>query len=272
MSQTFVDNYISEVGIAYGSLPGLRAVVDVTLRPPSGAGFGQRHQYPMVWYAQALAAGPASPPTGPWWSPLLGGDPARVGAEYVAEDDSDPTRLTETEGAPPGSIDDAVAHHVVPLELDGSGSTINLDAESDVVEATFTTSEDSLLLEFDVAFDGATADATLTVAVDGRARYTAVGPADGVGRPGSFVLLWDVEPGQHTLTVALTDAGADVAAVMADLRVVEAADIVRDDTEQQTTILVAAVVVGAALAVIAVFLGIALLVRWLLRRDELAGH
>ena len=33
---TFVDNYISEVGIRYGDLPGLELVVDTQLRPPGG--------------------------------------------------------------------------------------------------------------------------------------------------------------------------------------------------------------------------------------------
>ena len=99
-SQTFVDNYISEVGIRYGDLPGLRSVVDVRLSPPDELNFSQSHQYPIVWWTDALAVGRSTPPAGPWWSPLLGGDPASVGAYYEAEDAEDPLALTELDRCP----------------------------------------------------------------------------------------------------------------------------------------------------------------------------
>ncbi|MGI9052772.1 MAG: hypothetical protein ACR2HQ_09010, partial [Ilumatobacteraceae bacterium] len=54
--ETFVDNYISLAGIRYGDLPGLEQIVDTTLMPPDG-GSAVKHEYPLVWYAEALAAG-----------------------------------------------------------------------------------------------------------------------------------------------------------------------------------------------------------------------
>ena len=150
---TFVDNYVSEVGIRYGDLPGLELVVDTQLRPPGG-GFGARHQYPLVWYREVLAAGPGTPPTGPWWSPLLGGDPASVGADYAADDAADPLLLTEVDGTPSADVAADLLWPAVPLELATGGSALTVGAPADVVTVDLPTTEDSLLLEFDVAFDG----------------------------------------------------------------------------------------------------------------------
>ena len=87
--------------------------------------------------------------------------------------------------------------------------------------------------------------ATLTLGVDGRERYTAVGPSDGDGAPGAFVLLWDVEPGDHTLTIALTGA-TDGTATLSDLRIVEVDDIVRNATAEETDALTVVAIVFAA--------------------------
>lgn len=58
--QTFVDNYISYVGIPFAGYPGLEQVVDVKTAPPPSDGPGQKHSFAIVWYrtsAQNLSAG-----------------------------------------------------------------------------------------------------------------------------------------------------------------------------------------------------------------------
>ncbi len=267
---TFVDNYISEVGIRYGDLPGLELVVDTQLHPPDG-GFTVRHQYPLVWYRETLEAGPGLAPTGPWWSPLLGGDPAAVGAYYAARDAASPLALTEVEGVPSADVAADLLWPAVPLELATGGSALTVGAPADLVAVDLPTTEDSLLLEFDVAFDGAAQDASLEVAVDGRLRYTAVGPAAGTGDPGSMVLLWDLQPGEHTLTVALTGGGDGATATLSGLRIVEVDGIVRNLDEQQTTELVEIVLVVAGAVAVAVLVGLVLLVRSLVRRRRHAA-
>jgi hypothetical protein len=266
---TFVDNYISEIGIRYGDLPGLELVADTRLAPPDG-GFSTSHEYPLVWYADVLQAGSTAPPIGPWWSPLLGGDPATVGAYYVQLDSAQPLMLTEEEGRPSAGVAADLAWMVVPLELGTGGSTLTVGDRADAVEVDLSTTERSLLLEFGIVFDGPAAGATLDVAVDGRLRYTAVGPDAGVGAPGAVVLLWDVEPGKHTLTVTLTGGGDGATATLSDLRIVETEGIVRNLDEQQTTELVEILVVVAAVAVIAALVGVALVVRALVRRRRAA--
>ena len=265
-SQTFVDNYISEVGIRYGDLPGLRSVVDVRLAPPDELNFSQSHQYPIVWWTDALTAGRSTPPAGPWWSPSLGGDPASVGAYYEAEDAGDPLALTELEGVPSPAVGYDVLTRVVPLDL-ASGTELVVGGPLPVVEAGFETTEDSLLLEFAVEYGDAADGTTLTLGIDGRERYTAVGPADGVGAPGAFVLLWDVEPGDHTLTAALTGT-TDGIATLSDLRIVEIDDIVRNATAEETDALTVLAIVFAAVIVIALLVGVVLIVRALLRRGR----
>lgn len=264
---TFVDNYISEVGIRYGDLPGLQLIVDTRLRPPDGSTSGARHEYPLVWYAQALADGAGVPPTGPWWSPLLGGDPASVGGYYAARDASAPLVLTEEAGAPPsGAVADTL-WTTVPLELATGGSTLTVGATTDVVEAALQTTDDTLMLEFDVAVDAdSSGGATLDVAVDDRLRYTATGPDAGTATSGSMVLLWDVEPGEHTLTVALTSDGDGATATLTDLRLVEANGFVRSLDEQQTTELTDVVLAILGAIVVAVLIGLALLVVAVIRR------
>lgn len=265
-STTFVDNFISDVGIRYGDLPGLELVVDTRLRPPDGSSFGDRHEYPLVWYRDALEAGADTPPTGPWWSPLLGGDPQSVGAYYVAEESAEPLLLAEVDGVPATGVGTDVLSAVIPLELATGGSALTVGDSTDVIEADFTTSEDSLLLEFGVTFDGPADGAALDVAIDGRMRYTAAGPDAGIGAPGAVTLLWDLEPGEHTLTVALTGAEDGATATLGGLRILEAEGIVRDFDEQETTELVEFVVVVVAVVVLGLLVGLALLVRALVRR------
>jgi len=133
------------------------------------------------------------------------------------------------------------------------------------VEAGFETTEDSLLLEFAVEFDEAASGGTLTLGVDGRERYTAVGPSDGDGAPGAFVLLWDVEPGDHTLTIALTGA-TEGAATLSALRIVQVNDIVRNETAEQTDALTVMAIVFVVVLVIGLLVGAVLIARALLRR------
>jgi len=68
---TFVDNYFSEFGRAYGNEPGLDAIVDTSLdaRQIERTNFEDRHLYPPRWYTAAANQPQAG--VGPMWSPLL---------------------------------------------------------------------------------------------------------------------------------------------------------------------------------------------------------
>lgn len=81
--RTFVDNYFSEFGRAYGNEPGLEAIVDVSLPPDQFErwDFQDRHDYPPRWYT-AAAEQPAAG-VGPAWSPLLGLVFQALGPYYV---------------------------------------------------------------------------------------------------------------------------------------------------------------------------------------------
>jgi hypothetical protein len=264
-TETFVDSYISLVGSPYSGLPGLDQVVDVRLAPPSGDTSAEQHEYPTVWYRQALGA-KGDPPTGPWWSPLLGGDPTSAGRSYQEQDRANPTVLTQLEPAPAATTNDVMAVITTPLELSGGGGSILSLAGGRTTTATvsFPTDATSLTLEFNVGF--ASARGTLNLAVDGRARYTATAPAVGGGAAGAFVLLWDLDPGVHTLTATLTDAQATDQVTLSNLRIASTADIVRNLTAEQTDTLVVVVFVAIGAVIFGLIVVAVLVVRRIVRR------
>ncbi len=82
-SQTFVDNYTSIFGCAYGQQKGLDQVVDVRLVPSQYkvTDVQDKHLYPPKWYTAAALDPQAG--VGPEWSPLLGSKYTSLGLAYV---------------------------------------------------------------------------------------------------------------------------------------------------------------------------------------------
>ena len=109
-SQTFVDNYISEVGIRYGDLPGLEVGRRrATVGHLTSSNFGQSPPVPVVWWTEASPAGPLDARRlvrGGHRS--FGGDPASVGAYYEAEDAEDPLAADRARGIPSPAVGDDV--------------------------------------------------------------------------------------------------------------------------------------------------------------------
>jgi hypothetical protein len=98
-SQTFVDNYTSIFGCAYGEEKGLSQVVDVRLVPSQYkvTNVQAKHLYPPKWYTAAALDPKAG--VGPEWSPLLGSKYTSLGLSYVQTHPGDIARqlaLTRT--------------------------------------------------------------------------------------------------------------------------------------------------------------------------------
>jgi hypothetical protein len=98
-SQTFVDNYTSIFGCAYGLEKGLDQVVDVRLVPSQYkvTDVQDKHLYPPKWYTAAALDPQAG--VGPEWSPLLGSKYTSLGLAYVQTHPGDIARqlaLTRT--------------------------------------------------------------------------------------------------------------------------------------------------------------------------------
>jgi hypothetical protein len=111
--RTFVDNYFSEFGRAYGNEPGLEAIVDVSLPPDQFDRWDlqDRHDYPPRWYA-AAADQPAAG-VGPAWSPLVGPVYQGLGPYYVQQFPADAARqlvLEPGERPPPPSANTFLDH------------------------------------------------------------------------------------------------------------------------------------------------------------------
>ena len=115
--RTFVDNYFSEFGRAYGNEPGLEDIVDVSLPPGQFERWDlqDRHDYPPRWYT-AAAEQPVGG-VGPMWSPLLGPVYQALGPYYVQQFPADAAQQLILEAGtrpPPPSAADLPRPLVVP--------------------------------------------------------------------------------------------------------------------------------------------------------------
>jgi len=268
--QVFVDNYISKVGEPYHGYPGLDAVVDVRLTPPTSDTGGEQHEFPIGWYAGSAAAGA---PVGAGWSPLTGANVGPLATEYRQVAVDTPYALTEVTGPPRTGVGTAVAYATTPLTVAaGSPVTVGVDAGSRVVNVAFSTDRDSLWLTY--AATGGPGD-VLDVFVDGRQRSTMAWPPAGTGAAGRFVILYDVPPGDHVLSLAETGvhpacSGCAPPVFVSDLAVVSTSHIQRNLTPAQTrdlTVAAVALVVVVVLALVGLLVWlVVLLVRAVRRR------
>lgn len=258
--ETFVDNYVSEVGEAYHGYPGLGQIVDVRLAPPTSDNGGEKHEFPIGWYAGTTIA---SSTVGYRWSPLAGGNDSGLGSLYEQTSPTTPLELAQIEGPPISNVGSEVAYDTTPLTIASNGGTgggVTFRSGSpDVVNVDFATDQDSLWLTFDLSVSGPSTDA-VHLFVDGRERSMMSMPSAGTGADGRFVILYDVSPGSHVLSVALEGSGAQVGSptgvVGIDaLAIVSTADIDRNFTPAQTRRLVTWAIVIILIA-IALFLAL----------------
>lgn len=303
--ETFVDNYISYVGTRYGTYPGLEQIVDVKTAPPPSDNGGEKHSFAIVWYrtsAQNMSAG-----VGYAWSPLLGSDPATLGAYYEQPDPSNVLGLNEVNGPPPSNVATQMLVSTAPMQVPGpsdlrgmatgtTGATTGTTGQ--VVESgqptangvtlggsapttwnlTFSTDETSLWLDFELSLDGSSGD-LVSVFVDGRQRYVAGVPNAGTGQAGSFVILYDVTAGDHTLSVVLSNAASDgppasgTVVSLSGLDMASTADIQRNLTQEQTDRrLVAALVIALVVLVLVIVFVIVFIVFVVRRLRHLAAR
>ena len=288
--QTFVDNYISEVGERYSTYPGLADVVDVRTAPPDGD-LSEKHSFAITWYAESTDR---DSHVGSRWSPLTGADVATLATSYEQPEIARPHDLDQVEGPPPPGVRERLAVTTAPLLVAGStgtstGSSTGSSLDGDgtggstgdelVVSGTpggaaspgpttdnltFSTSDDSLWLTFDQQLSGRPGD-LVTLFVDGRERsQAAVGDA-GTGPAGSFVILYDLAPGSHVLSATIsgptTAAPADPSsrATLGHLAVASTSGITRNLTATETYHLAVAVVASGVAGVLAL-LGLVVLV------------
>lgn len=269
--QTFVDNYISLVGERFSVYPGLADVVDVQLAPPTSDNGGQKHEFAIGWYAASAAA--ADSTEGYGWSPLTGANVQNVGTYYEQTSPADELGLTQLQGPPAPSVTNEIALGAQPLVIPGQGSDGVKVSGSGTLTANvlFTTDEESLWLEFDAELGGRVGD-TLQIFIDGRQRSIAAVEDDGMNPAGQFVVLYDIEPGAHTLSLTVggstadTPADTSTTASLRNLRIVSTENITRNleptDTRRLATWALVLIIVTLVMMI-----GLAiLLVVWIVRR------
>lgn len=264
VGETFVDNYVSEVGEEYHGYPGLGQIVDTRLAPPTSDNGGEKHEFPIGWYAGTTVA-PST--VGYRWSPLAGANDSALGSLYEQISPTTPLDLAQIEGPPAPNVGSQVAYDTTPLTIASNGGAgggvMFRSGGPNVVNVDFATDQDSLWLTFDLAVNGPSLD-ELHLFIDGRERSMMAMPSDGTGADGRFLILYDVSPGSHVLSVALegadgqTGIGSGVVGIDS-LAVVSTTDIDRNLTPAQTRRLVT----WALVVIIVVLVLLLVLVVWI---------
>ncbi len=269
-NQTFVDNYISLVGEAYAGFPGLGQVVDVHLLPPSSDAGVDKHQYPIGWYADSAANRSSS--VGLWWSPLVGGNVTNLATTWNQQSSEATQELVlVAQGSAPSPDSNASVSYPSTAIADPTTGPQVATVPNAVSNFTFTTDKDSLWLTFDQAVSGAPTD-TFHLFIDGRERSVLSPPAAGTGADGSFLILYDISSGEHTLSLAAegatngTPASASANGQITNLHISSTTGIQRNLAPTQTKRLIIwgiALVNVLFLTVIAV---VVVFIWWVIRR------
>jgi len=236
-NQTFVDNYISLVGEPYAGYPGLGQIVDVHLKPPSSDPGVDKHQYPIGWYADSATN--KSSGVGLWWSPMMGASDTALATTWnqTSSDPSQELDLVAQGVAPSPTSNSSVSYLSTAIGDPDSGPSVTTMRDS-VSNVEFTTDQDSLWLTFNLTVAGESTD-SFHLFIDGRERSTFAPPADGTGTDGSFLILYDLESGTHTLSLVAEGEtngtyAAQGAAKLTNLRISSTTGIQRNLTPTQT--------------------------------------
>ena len=275
-NQTFVDNYISLVGEAYAGFPGLGQVVDVHLMPPSSDAGVDKHQYPIGWYADSAAN--RSSGVGLWWSPLVGGNVTTLATTWNQSSALDTQELVLIpQGSAPPPDSNASVSYLSTAIADPASALQVTTVPNAVSNFTFTTDKDSLWLTFDQIVSGTPTD-TFHLFIDGRERSVLAPPAEGTGTDGSFLILYDINSGEHTLSLAAegaidgAPASTSAKGQITNLHISSTTDIQRNLAPTQTKRLI---IWGIALINVLFLTVIALLVVfvwWIIRRVRRARN
>ena len=275
-NQTFVDNYISLVGEPYAGYPGLGQVVDVHLLPPPSDAGVDKHQYPIGWYANSAET--RSSGVGLWWSPLMGANPAPLATTWN-QTSSDPAQELQlvADGVAPSPTENAsVSYPSTEIAQPPAGLTVSSSGDT-VSNLDFTTNEDSLWLTFTTTVTGSPDD-SFHLFIDGRERSTFAPPSEGTGSDGSFLILYDLESGSHTLSLVLEGStssspiSSPASGQLTNLQISSTTDIQRNLTPTQTKRLLIWVMVLIILVILILLVAVTLLIRWIIRRVRHDRH
>ena len=178
--------------------------------------------------------------------------------------------------APPPDSNASVSYLSTAIDDPPSGLQVETVPNA-VSNFTFTTDKDSLWLTFDQVISGAPTD-TFHLFIDGRERSVLSPPAEGTGADGSFLILYDINSGEHTLSLVAegatngTPASASAKGQITNLRISSATNIQRNLDPTQTKRLI---IWGVALINVLLLTVVALLVVfvwWIIRRVRRARN
>ena len=268
---TFVDNYVSLVGEPYAGYPGLGQVVDVRLEPPAADPGVDKHQFPIGWYAASAAARASD--VGLWWSPLVGAADTALATSWrqVSADPTEQLELVPTGPVPSPESNIAAAIPVRPVAL-----ALTVDASSPVANGTITIDDSSLWLTFDAGLVGAPTD-TFHLFIDGRERSVMIGDSAS-DRPSRFVILYDLEPGEHVVSLAAegqtegSPPSTSAAGRLTNTMIASSSGIQRNLTPAETRRLVAWILLVVILVVVLVLASLVLASVWAVRRVRRHRH
>jgi hypothetical protein len=172
--------------------------------------------------------------------------------------------------APSPTYNSSVSYLSTAIADQASGPSV-ATARNTVSNTDFTTDKDSLWLTFDTTVTGAPTD-TFHLFIDGRLRSTFAPPAEGTGSDGSFLILYDIESGTHTLSLVAegpingSAASPTASASLTNLRISSTTDIQRNLTPTQSKELIVWAVALVILVVVILLALMIFLVVWIVKK------
>jgi hypothetical protein len=188
----------------------------------------------------------------------------------TSSDPSEELVLVAQGVAPSPDYNTSVTYLSTAIADQASGPSVSA-TQGAVSNTVFTTDKDSLWLTFDTTIAGAPTD-TFHLFIDGRLRATFAPPTEGTGSSGSFLILYDIGPGTHTLSLVAegpingSAASPSASASLTNLRISSTTDIQRNLTPTQTKELIGWVVALIILVIVVLLALLLFLIIWIVKK------
>jgi hypothetical protein len=188
----------------------------------------------------------------------------------TSSDPSEELVLVAQGVAPSPTYNSSVSYLSTAIADQATGPSVATTRDT-VSNTVFTTDKDSLWLTFDTTIAGAPTD-TFHLFIDGRLRSTFAPPAQGTGSDGSFLILYDIGSGTHTLSLAAegptngSAASPTASASLTNLRISSTTDIQRNLTPTQSKELIIWAVALVILVIVVLLALLIFLVIWIVKK------
>jgi hypothetical protein len=266
-----VDSYFSIVGSRYDDQPGLGAVVDVHLLPPSPhdsgaadasvsaaltAAFTAAHEYPIAWYTTSVHHPEAG--VGFAWSPLTGRPPDCLVCSFVQRERPVAATGSAAELALVPTDRGSRIVRAQPFEVTTRRGPIAgrrpegvqlAGPDHRMWQVEFDKGPQDLAVAFDVRFTDPARGAQVAVWLDDRQVYAAAADWTGSDAARAVVDVAALDDGRHTLTAVVAPPGTRARAVLGGFATLAASGGAEAESDRPLAVTLALVALGLWLVI-----------------------